>query len=312
MPSRLPTAWQAAATRKNTTTAVTSRRTEASGEISRTAWVAAMGQAWGENPERGVFKTEDGGRTWRRVLYVDERTGCGDLAMDPANPDKLFAGMWQFRRWPYFFRSGGPGSGLYVSHDGGGSWKKLQEEDGLPEGDLGRIGIAVAPSDPQVVYALVEAAKSALALATCARPPKSSRGDTCASGSRSRDTAAISAPAPNPASAPTIRFGTVTRNTARPLSTNDSCDTAPRAKAFSTAIPHIQSGKYRRSAIARYAFHDWTAVVTRSGRICYQRRKINLSQVFGGQKVGSNQTADHVWLVTFMEYNLGRLRIPSA
>ncbi len=126
------------------------------------AYVCAPGQEWGENAERGVFRTRDGGATWEKVLYVDERTGCGDLAMDPANPDKLFAGMWQFRRWPYFFRSGGPGSGLYVSHDGGSRWKKLQEEDGLPKGDLGRIGIAVAPSDPQIVYALVEAAKSAL------------------------------------------------------------------------------------------------------------------------------------------------------
>jgi photosystem II stability/assembly factor-like uncharacterized protein len=126
------------------------------------AWVCAPGQEWGENPDRGVFRTRDGGATWEKVLYVDERTGCGDLALDPTNPDKLFAGMWQFRRWPYFFRSGGPGSGLHVSRDGGTTWTKLQEEDGLPVGDLGRIGVAVAPSDPQVVYALVEAAKSAL------------------------------------------------------------------------------------------------------------------------------------------------------
>ncbi len=126
------------------------------------AYVCAPGQEWGENAERGVFRTLDGGASWDKVLYVDARTGCGDLALDPANPDKLFAGMWQFRRWPYFFRSGGPGSGLHVSRDGGTSWKKLQEEDGLPKGDLGRIGIAIAPSDPEVVYALVEAEKSAL------------------------------------------------------------------------------------------------------------------------------------------------------
>jgi len=128
----------------------------------RTAWVAAMGQAWGENPERGVFKTEDGGKTWRKVLYVDERTGAADLVVDPSNPNKLFAAMWDYRRWPWLFRSGGPGSGLFVSDDGGESWKRLTEEDGLPKGELGRIGLGIAPSDPRVVYALVEAQKNAL------------------------------------------------------------------------------------------------------------------------------------------------------
>jgi photosystem II stability/assembly factor-like uncharacterized protein/HPt (histidine-containing phosphotransfer) domain-containing protein len=129
---------------------------------SRVAWAAALGQAWGENPDRGVFKTEDGGKTWRKVLYVDERTGCADLVIDPSNPDKLFAAMWDYRRWPWFFRSGGPGSGLYTSDDGGDTWKRLTEEDGLPKGYLGRIGLAVAASDPRIVYALVEAEKSAL------------------------------------------------------------------------------------------------------------------------------------------------------
>jgi len=126
------------------------------------AYVAALGQEWGENEDRGVFKTIDGGKTWDKVLFVDARTGCGDLAMDPSNPEKLFATMWQFRRWPYFFRSGGPGSGLHVTHDGGKSWKKLQEEDGLPKGELGRIGIAFCRHHPEFVYALVEARKSAL------------------------------------------------------------------------------------------------------------------------------------------------------
>ncbi len=126
------------------------------------AWVAALGHLWGPNPERGVFKTTDGGKTWRKVLYVDDKTGASDIAIDPAHPNKLFASMWQFRRWPYKFESGGPGSGLYVSYDSGETWKKLQPEDGLPKGELGRIGLAVARSNPDVVYAMVEAKKSAL------------------------------------------------------------------------------------------------------------------------------------------------------
>ncbi|HSK76559.1 MAG TPA: hypothetical protein VLQ45_08885 [Thermoanaerobaculia bacterium] len=131
-------------------------------ENPEVAWVSALGRLWGENPERGVFKTTDGGKTWNRVLYIDERTGASDLVMDPRNPNKLFASMWQFRRWPWFFKSGGPGSGLYVTYDGGAAWKKITEDDGLPKGELGRIGLAIAPSSPDVVYAMVEAGKSAL------------------------------------------------------------------------------------------------------------------------------------------------------
>ncbi|HSG40871.1 MAG TPA: hypothetical protein VLE27_14630 [Thermoanaerobaculia bacterium] len=126
------------------------------------AWVAAMGQLWGENPERGVYKTEDGGKTWSRVLYVDPRTGAADLIIDPSNPNKLFAAMWQYRRWPWFFRSGGRGSGLWVTQDGGRTWNELTEADGLPPGDLGRIGLGISRSHPEIVYALVEAEKSAL------------------------------------------------------------------------------------------------------------------------------------------------------
>jgi photosystem II stability/assembly factor-like uncharacterized protein len=127
------------------------------------AWVAALGRAWGDSPERGVYKTVDGGRTWKRVLFADETTGAADLVIDPENPDKLFASLWQYRREPWIFRSGGPGSGLHVTHDGGATWMRITEDDGLPKGDLGRIGLSISRQNPDVVYAMVEAKKSALA-----------------------------------------------------------------------------------------------------------------------------------------------------
>ncbi len=129
---------------------------------SDTAYVCATGKAWGESEQRGVFRTTDGGATWKKILFVDERTGCADLAQDPSNPQKMIAAMWDYRRWPWFFRSGGPGSGLFVTVDGGETWKRYTPEDGMPEGELGRIGVAFSPSHPEVVYALVEAKDNVL------------------------------------------------------------------------------------------------------------------------------------------------------
>ena len=126
------------------------------------AYIAAGGKLWGPNDERGVFKTTDGGNTWVPVLQVNEDTGATDIKIDPSNPHKLFAAMWQFRRSPYNFKSGGPGSGLYVSHNGGDSWRRYEEEDGMPEGELGKMTVSISPSNPEKVYALVEADKSAL------------------------------------------------------------------------------------------------------------------------------------------------------
>ncbi len=127
-----------------------------------TVYVGAIGSPWGEHPERGVFKTTDGGETWEKVLFVNDKTGCADLVADPSNPNKLFAAMWEHRRKPWTFNSGGPGSGLYVTVDGGENWKKITDEDGFPKGDLGRIGVAVSRSNPDRVYALVESKDNAL------------------------------------------------------------------------------------------------------------------------------------------------------
>ncbi len=121
------------------------------------AFVGAMGSMWKPNPERGVYKTTDGGATWSKILFVNDNTGVGDMEMDPINPNKLIVAMWDYQRWPWHFRSGGRGSGLYMTVDGGRNWKQLTPEDGLPEGHLGRIGLAIAPSDPNIVYAFIEA-----------------------------------------------------------------------------------------------------------------------------------------------------------
>jgi len=125
-----------------------------------TVYVCATGHLWNANAERGIFKTTDGGQTWKKVLFVDDNTGGAWIAMNPQDSKTLYASMWQFRRTPYSFSSGGAGSGLFKSTDGGQTWNKLSK--GLPEGNYGRIGIAVAPSNPKVIYAVVEAKRSAL------------------------------------------------------------------------------------------------------------------------------------------------------
>ena len=125
------------------------------------AFAAVLGHAFGPNPERGVYRTMDGGKTWRQVLRKNEDTGACDVEMDPSNPAILFAGLWQTRRTPWNLESGGPGSGLYISRDGGDTWRQVTGA-GLPDGIWGKIGIAVAPSDGRRVYALIEADKGGL------------------------------------------------------------------------------------------------------------------------------------------------------
>ncbi len=120
------------------------------------AYAAVLGSAFGPNPERGIYRTRDGGKSWQQVLAKDAETGASDVAMDPGNPRLLFAGLWQARRHPWGMTSGGPGSGLYRSRDGGDSWKQLSGK-GLPPGPWGKVGVAVARSTGPRVYALIEA-----------------------------------------------------------------------------------------------------------------------------------------------------------
>jgi len=120
-----------------------------------TVYACALGHLWNSNTERGVFKTTDGGKTWNKILYRNDSTGCAEMAMDPQDANVLYAAMWDVRREPHNFRSGGPGSGLFKSTDGGATWHELRK--GLPPGDLGRIGIAIAASKPSRLYAVVEA-----------------------------------------------------------------------------------------------------------------------------------------------------------
>lgn len=127
-----------------------------------TVYVGAIGSPWGEHSERGVYKTTDGGKSWNKILFANTKTGVADLVMDPKNPNKLIAALWEHKREPWFFNSGGEGSGIHITYDGGEHWKKITAEDNLPEGNLGRIGLAIAPNKTNVIYALVEAKKNGL------------------------------------------------------------------------------------------------------------------------------------------------------
>lgn len=125
-------------------------------------YVAALGHLFGKNTERGIFKTTDGGKSWKKILYVNDSVGASDICMDPNNPMILYAGMWHVKRTPYSFESGGPGSGLYKSIDGGETWKNISGSDGLPTDTLGIVMIAVSPVNSNRVWAMIEAPEGGL------------------------------------------------------------------------------------------------------------------------------------------------------
>ncbi len=124
---------------------------------SNEIYVGVLGSLWGDSDERGVYKTTDGGTTWDKIFHINERTGCSELVMDPNDPNTLYAAFWEFRRTAWDFNSGGEHSALYKSTDGGATWNKIH--NGFPKGDLGRFAVAVAPSDSNVLYAVVETDK---------------------------------------------------------------------------------------------------------------------------------------------------------
>ncbi|MGL2999605.1 WD40/YVTN/BNR-like repeat-containing protein [Flavobacterium sp. RSSB_23] len=127
---------------------------------SDVVWVAVLGALWGDSDERGIYKTTDGGATWNKVLFVDNKTGCSDLIMDPKNSNIMYASFWEFRRTGWSFSSGGTKSALYKTTDGGKTWNKIH--NGFPAGQLGRIAIAVAPSNSNILYSVLETEKAEL------------------------------------------------------------------------------------------------------------------------------------------------------
>jgi photosystem II stability/assembly factor-like uncharacterized protein len=152
-------------------------------ENSDMIYAAVPGPLWSDSKNRGLYRSLNGGDTWEKIFYIDDKTGCAELLMDPTNPNILFASMWQFRRQPYSFNSGGKTSGLYKSADGGKTWKEIR--NGLPEKPFGRIAMTLAPSDPKQMLAIVESNKTGLYISsdagetwknqsatmnTCARP----------------------------------------------------------------------------------------------------------------------------------------------
>ena len=139
-------------------------------------YVAGVGHLFGPNPERGVFKTADGGRTWNKVLYIDENTGATDVSIDPSNPDILYAAMYQRRRTGWGFNGGGANSGIWKSVDAGAHWSQLTG-NGLPGGVKGRIGLAIAPSNPAVIYAQIEVLRDEDRAADATIATKSTRAE---------------------------------------------------------------------------------------------------------------------------------------
>lgn len=127
---------------------------------SNTIYVAAPGPLWSDSKHRGLYKSSDGGKTWEKILYINEKAGCADVALDPSNPSIVYATTWEFRRLPYLFNSGGQGSGVYKSLDGGKSWKELT--NGLPSKPFGRVAFALAPSAPNNLLAIVESKETGL------------------------------------------------------------------------------------------------------------------------------------------------------
>src|SRR5687767_6351465 len=122
-------------------------------------YACVLGREWGEHQERGVYKTIDGGKSWRRILFVDPGSGCSDLSTNPDNSNVVYAGIYSHRRWAWYFTSGAGSTALYKSVNGGDTWEKLSGPDkfnGLPRKDMDRIGVMVAPSNPNIVYVISE------------------------------------------------------------------------------------------------------------------------------------------------------------